>query len=70
MTTTSTSPPAVDHLVRLPAVLARIPVSRATWLKGVREGRYPPAIRLGIKAAAWRSSDSDKLIKGEWEVPQ
>ncbi|MDM0053668.1 AlpA family transcriptional regulator [Variovorax sp. J22R115] len=55
-------PPEQDTLVRLPIVLGRVPVSRAAWWKGVKEGRYPAAIKLGPKTTCWRSSDIDKLI--------
>lgn len=59
-----------DALVRLPAVLARVPVSRATWLKGVKSGRYPAAVKIGERAAAWRVSDVDKVVSGQWEASQ
>jgi IS5 family transposase len=36
-------------LLRLPQVLALIPVSRSNWLAGVRAGRYPQPIKLGIR---------------------
>ena len=59
---TSVSHIQPDALLRLPAVLTRVPVSRATWWQGVKEGRYPAAIKLGPKTTCWRSSDIDKLI--------
>lgn len=58
--TAATAP--VDALVRLPTVLGRVPVSRAAWWRGVKEGRYPAGIKLGPKTTCWRSSDIDKLI--------
>lgn len=51
-----------EKLLRLPAVLDRMPVSRAAWWKGVKEGRYPAAVKLGPRTTAWRASDIDKLI--------
>jgi prophage regulatory protein len=40
--------------VRLPAILAVIPVSRSTWWKGVKEGRYPqPTKKFGPRVTAW-----------------
>ncbi len=62
---TSPSVPAleVEKLLRLPDVLAKIPIGRASWWKGVKEGRYPPAVRLGPRTTCWRASDIDKLIK-------
>lgn len=55
-------PPAAEKLLRLPDVLARVPVSRASWCNGVKSGRYPAAIKLGPRMSAWRASDIDKLI--------
>ena len=34
-----------------------IPVSRTTWLVGVKEGRYPQPVKVGRSAIAWRESD-------------
>lgn len=39
--------------IRLPVVLRFIPVCRAAWWKGVREGRYPQGIKLGPRTTAW-----------------
>ncbi|MDE1568798.1 helix-turn-helix transcriptional regulator [Aquabacter sp. P-9] len=58
-----TSPP--DTLLRLNQVLAPegpIPVSRATWWRGVKDGRYPQPVRIGARIRAWRQSDIDALI--------
>lgn len=48
--------------MRLPAVLAVIPVSKSTWWAGVRSGRYPKAVKLGVKITAWRVEDIRALI--------
>lgn len=52
-----------DKLLRLPEVLAKVPIGRASWWKGVKEGRYPAAIKLGARTTCWRESDIDKLIQ-------
>ncbi len=52
-----------NSLVRLPGVLVRIQVSRSTWLKGVKDGRYPAGIMLGPRTRAWLSSDIDDFIQ-------
>ncbi|MFD1558806.1 helix-turn-helix transcriptional regulator [Paraburkholderia silviterrae] len=51
-----------DSLLRLPEVLARIPVSRATWYAGVKSGRYPPPVSLGPRCVAWKASDIQQLV--------
>lgn len=57
------APSTPEKLLRLPAVLDRVPVSRAAWWSGVREGKFPAAIKLGPRTTCWRSSDIDALIK-------
>jgi predicted DNA-binding transcriptional regulator AlpA len=41
----------------LRTVLAHVPISRSAWLSGVKEGRYPPPVRLSPRRVAWRVSD-------------
>jgi predicted DNA-binding transcriptional regulator AlpA len=48
--------------VRLKAILAVYPVSRTTWLAGVKSGRYPQPVRLSPRTTAWRAEDIWKLI--------
>jgi predicted DNA-binding transcriptional regulator AlpA len=49
--------------MRLPEVLALIPVSRSLWWKGVRNGRFPKAVKLSARCTAWRNEDILILIK-------
>lgn len=51
-----------ETLLRLPGVLARVPVSRSAWWAGVKDGRYPAAVKLSARTTCWRSSDIEKLI--------
>ena len=60
---TPAKPATADKLLRLPAVLDIVPVSPAGWWKGVKEGRYPAAIKLGPRTTCWRASEIDALIK-------
>lgn len=39
-----------------------IPVSRTTWLVGIKEGRYPQPVKVGRSAVAWRESDVLALL--------
>ena len=61
----STSPDSLEAsgLLRLRAVLKLIPVSRATWWAGVRNGRFPQPIRLGPRTTCWRTRDILALIE-------
>lgn len=49
--------------VRLPVILAHIPVSKSTWWAGCRTGRYPPPVKLGENVTAWRAEDIRALIE-------
>lgn len=60
MTTASTI--VIDPLLRLTQVLQVFPVSRSVWYAGVQAGTYPKPVKIGARAAAWRSSDIKKLI--------
>ena len=59
--TTFAAPP--EKLLRLSAVLSRVPVSRSAWYAGVKDGKFPPPIKLGPKTSAWRESDVNRLIQ-------
>lgn len=39
-----------------------IPISRASWYRGVKEGRFPKPHYLGSMTAVWLMSDIQKLI--------
>jgi prophage regulatory protein len=50
--------------IRLPAVLALIPVSKSTWWAGVRDGRFPrPTKKFGPRIAAWDNKDINLLLE-------
>lgn len=51
-----------ERLLRIQGVLARVPVSRATWWAGVKTGRFPQPVKLGSRMTCWRESDIDSLI--------
>jgi len=51
------------RLLRLPQVLSRFPVSRATWYQGIKAGRFPAPLHLGPRTAAWLETDIDALIQ-------
>lgn len=51
-----------DSLLRLPEVLALIPVSRSKWYAGVKDGCYPKPVSLGPRCVAWKASEIQKLV--------
>ncbi len=51
----------MTRFLRLPEVLARIPVSKSTWWAGIRQGRFPKQVKLGPRTSAWLESDIENL---------
>ena len=52
-----------NALLRLPQVLALIPVSRSAWWAGCKSGRYPKPGKLGPRTTAWRAADIAALLE-------
>lgn len=59
-TTTPPAPP--EKLLRLNTVLSRVPIGRSAWYQGIKDGKFPPPVKLGPKTSAWREADINKLI--------
>ena len=51
-----------DKLLRLPDVLALIPISRSSWLAGAKNGRYPAGFLLSPRTRVWRYSDIAEVM--------
>ena len=51
------------RFLRLPQVLERIPVSKSSWWKGIREGQFPAPTKLGVRTSAWPESEIDALCE-------
>lgn len=55
-----TDAPAVSGgrpLLRIPEVLARVPLSRASIYAAMKRGAFPRPVRLSLRAVAWREQD-------------
>lgn len=50
-------------LLRLPQVLALIPIGRSSWWRGCKEGRYPKPVKLGPRTTVWRAEDIAALVQ-------
>jgi prophage regulatory protein len=57
------APPLPAGFLRLPQVLALIPISRRTWFRGVKDGRYPQPVKLGARATGWRVEDIRNVVE-------
>lgn len=51
-----------SSLWKLPTVLTEFPVSRSSWLAGVKAGKYPKPVRISARSVAWRAADIRSLI--------
>jgi len=49
--------------IRLPAVLAIIPICKSTFYAGIKQGRYPAPVKLSERTSAWRVEDIRNLIE-------
>ncbi len=52
-------------LLRVKQVLRFIPVSRSRWWQGVRDGTFPPPMKLSERVTCWRAEDIRKLCEGD-----
>lgn len=55
--------PQPESLLRLPQVLALIPISKSSWWSGIKAGRYPKPVKLSARITCWRSEDIRALIE-------
>lgn len=46
-----------------PPIPPIIPISRSSWLAGVKTGRYPAPIKLSSRTTAWRVEDIRSFIQ-------
>ena len=51
-----------------PPIPPIIPISKASWWAGVKEGRFPTPVKLGPRTTAWRIEDIRQLIESYWET--
>lgn len=54
---------SLESFLRLPQVLAIIPISKSAWWQGCKDGRYPKPIKLGPRTTVWRSADIFALVR-------
>lgn len=53
---------AADRLVRMPEVLARTSLSRATIYRKMASGEFPRSIQIGANSMAWRERDFEHWL--------
>ena len=57
----------MQTILRLPAVRARVSMSRSTIYERVREGTFPPPVNLGKRAVGWLASEVDAWLAAQIE---
>lgn len=43
-------------------VIERLPMSKSTWVEGVKAGKYPASVRFSPQRPVWKKSAIDALI--------
>jgi len=57
-------------ILRLPAVKARIGLSRSTIYLRIAEGTFPRPVSLGLRAVGWLESEIDAWLHQQVEASQ
>lgn len=54
----------LNQIVRVPGSANQplLPISRTTFLVGIKKGHFPAPVKLGAKSVAWRVGDIRKLL--------
>ncbi len=52
-----------EGFVRLPQILAVIPISKTQFWQGIKDGKFPAPVKLGVRTSAWRVSEIRELIE-------
>ncbi|MEP1230731.1 MAG: AlpA family phage regulatory protein [Litorimonas sp.] len=54
-----------DYLVRISSIVRPngvLPISKSSFLKGVKDGLYPRPVKLGPRITCWKWSEINNLI--------
>lgn len=49
--------------VRLPQILALLPIGKSTFWARVKSGEYPHSVKIGARTTAWRVEDIRALLE-------
>ncbi|MDX8377351.1 MAG: AlpA family phage regulatory protein [Mariprofundales bacterium] len=53
----------LQRFASLIRVLDTFPVSKSSWYRGIKEGRYPQPIKISKRSSAWRIDDLKELAQ-------
>ena len=54
---------SIKRLLRIKEVLARLSISRSSFLEWCRTGRLPQPIKIGPRTTVWKAEDIDAFIE-------
>ncbi|HEM7876481.1 AlpA family phage regulatory protein [Burkholderia stagnalis] len=54
---------APERLIRFGEVLSRTQLSKTEIYRRIHAGKFPPAVKLGLRAVAWREADVNGWIR-------
>lgn len=57
-----TTPLPATGFVRLPQILAHVPVGKSTWWTWVKSNKAPQPVKLAERVTAWRAEDIHDFI--------
>ena len=49
--------------LRLNQVLELLPIGKSTFWAGIKSGRFPKPVKLGVRTSAWRREDIYALLE-------
>ena len=50
------------HILRLPALVARVGLSQATIYRMISNGEFPRSVQIGVRATGWRSDEIEEWL--------
>lgn len=56
---------SIEGFLRVNQIIPSIiPISRSSWYAGVKDGRYPKPVKLGLRTTVWRVREIRELVEG------
>lgn len=56
-------PLTTDRILRLPAVVERTGLSRATLYRKIKMGTFPRQIEISVRCSGWRESEINEWMR-------
>jgi len=50
-------------LIRLPAVIARVGLCKSSIYGKIKQGKFPPPVKIGSRASAWVESELEDWLE-------